>query len=54
MSTRFGRLAQSFERYKVYRTTLNELNNLGDRELNDLGLQRSNFREIARNAAYRR
>ncbi|MEM7720359.1 MAG: DUF1127 domain-containing protein [Pseudomonadota bacterium] len=54
MGTPFGRLAQSFEQYKVYRTTLNELNNLGDREINDLGLKRSEFRTIAHKAAYRR
>lgn len=52
MGTRFDGLAQSFSRYKSYRETLSELNVLGDRELNDLGLRRSEFRTIARKAAY--
>ena len=52
MSTRFDKLAQSYTRYRKYRDTLSELNHLGDRELNDLGLHRSQFRTIARNAAY--
>lgn len=52
MGTRFDSIAQSFARYRTYRETLGELNNLGDRELHDLGLRRSEFRTIARKAAY--
>lgn len=52
MGTRFDGLAQSFARYRTYRVTLSELNNLGDREVDDLGLRRSEFRTIARKAAY--
>lgn len=52
MSTRFDGFAQSFSRYRKYRETLSELNVLGDRELEDLGLRRSEFRKIAHQAAY--
>ncbi len=52
MGTRFDGLAQTFSRYRAYRQTLNELHDLGDRELDDLGLSRSEFRAIARKAAY--
>ncbi len=52
MGTRFNSLAQSFARYRKYRDTLNELEHLSERELDDLGLHRSNVRQIARQAAY--
>ncbi|MEO1536482.1 MAG: DUF1127 domain-containing protein [Pseudomonadota bacterium] len=52
MGTGFGTIAQSFRRYRTYQTTLSELNTLGDREVQDLGLNRSDFRMIARKAAY--
>ena len=54
MSTGFDTIAQSFRRYRTYQTTLSELNALGDRELQDLGLNRAEFRKIARKAAYGR
>lgn len=38
--------------YSVYRTTLRELQNLSERELNDLGINRANIRSIAYQAAY--
>lgn len=53
MGIRFGGLAQSYNRFRKYHETLNELNNLGDRELADLGLNRSQFRKIAQDAATR-
>ncbi|QFU09294.1 hypothetical protein PARPLA_02258 [Rhodobacteraceae bacterium THAF1] len=49
--TRAG-LRQRFEAWKVYRRTLNELSQLSDRELNDLGLHRSAIRGIALESAY--
>ena len=52
MGTRFDGIAHRFARYRTYRETLNELDQLSDRELTDLGLERARFREIARNAAY--
>ena len=39
-------------RRKVYRQTVNELSALSDRELADLGLNRSEIRRIAYQAAY--
>lgn len=55
-TTRFtgfaGGLAQRFARYQTYRTTLNELQALNDRELADLGVSRGMIRSIAYQAAY--
>lgn len=45
-------LAAKLARRKVYRQTLNELMSLSDRELNDLGLNRSVLRSVAYQAAY--
>ncbi|MBF9043837.1 DUF1127 domain-containing protein [Rhodobacterales bacterium HKCCE4037] len=44
--------AQAYSNWRVYRTTLNELNQLSDREMADLGLHRSMVRRIALEAAY--
>ncbi|MEM6386121.1 MAG: DUF1127 domain-containing protein [Pseudomonadota bacterium] len=54
MSTGLGTIAQTFQRYRKYQSTMSELHALGDRELQDLGLSRSKFRELARRAAYER
>ena len=48
----FGGIAERFARYSTYRTTLNELSALSDRELVDLGISRSEVRSIAYRAAY--
>ena len=48
----FADLTERVARYRVYRSTLAELNELGDRELNDLGISRSGIRSIAYKAAY--
>ena len=37
---------------RLYRRTLRELNDLSDRELNDLGLSRSSVRAAAHGAVY--
>lgn len=46
-------LAASFAQYKVYSSTVNELSNLSDRDLNDLGVHRSAIKGIAIEAAYK-
>ncbi len=48
----FGQLGQSWQRYRLYRRTLDELSGLSNRELADLGLSRSGIRAIAYDAAY--
>ena len=47
-----GDLTQRVERYKTYRRTLDDLSELSDRELVDLGLSRSMLRAVAYKAAY--
>ena len=41
-----------FAQYRVYRKTLSELGELSNRELADLGLNRSMLKRIALEAAY--
>lgn len=36
-----------YKRYRIYRTTFNEMNLLSNRELKDLGLHRAGLREVA-------
>ena len=45
-------LRTRLEQRKIYRETLRELMTLSDRELNDLGLNRSTIRRVAWQAAY--
>lgn len=47
-------LADRMIRRRVYRTTVNELSNLSTRELADLGINPSQIRSIAYEAAYRK
>ena len=42
--------ATRYRSYRLYRETLNELSGLSDRELADLGLHRSQIRDVARSA----
>ena len=44
-------LKAKFDRYRLYRQTLNELSALGNRELADLGLNRSMLKRVAYQAA---
>lgn len=44
-------LAKRRRANRIYRQTFNELAQLGNRELSDLGISRSNIRFIAREAA---
>jgi uncharacterized protein YjiS (DUF1127 family) len=44
--------AEAYAAWRVYRNTVNELQDLSDRDLNDLGIARSQIRAIAMDAAY--
>ncbi|MBT0956227.1 DUF1127 domain-containing protein [Alphaproteobacteria bacterium KMM 3653] len=48
----FARYQANRELKKAYRATLNELQELSNRELSDLGMHRSNLRSIAYQAVY--
>jgi uncharacterized protein YjiS (DUF1127 family) len=45
-------LTERYTKYSVYRATVAELDALTDRELADLGLHRSQLRDVAYEAAY--
>lgn len=45
-------LKAAYARSKAYRTTMNELSSLGDRELRDLGIARSEIKSLAMEATY--
>lgn len=47
-------VSERVAQYNTYRTTLSELSNLSDRELNDLGIDRTMIRSIAHEAAYQK
>ena len=47
-----AKLAERFAQYKTYRATINELSDLNDRELSDLGISRSMIKRIAIETAY--
>lgn len=48
----FAAIKEAIARRKVYNQTLNELRQLSNRELNDLGLSRSVITRVAAEAAY--
>lgn len=52
LSATYDFLRERYARYRTYRRTLNELGELSERELNDLGLNRSMLRACAYEAAY--
>ena len=43
-------MARSFNNWRKYRQTVNELDRMSARELNDLGIERSEIRAVARAA----
>jgi uncharacterized protein YjiS (DUF1127 family) len=43
-------LLSDFRRWRMERQTMDALSNLSDRELDDLGIRRSQLREVARRA----
>ena len=45
-------LADRVNKYRLYRSTVAELGQLNERELNDLGLSSSDIAAVARAAAY--
>ncbi|RDE09307.1 DUF1127 domain-containing protein [Pelagibacterium lacus] len=44
-------IRKTFKRWSAYKQTVRELNALGNRELNDLGIARSDIERIARDHA---
>lgn len=44
-------LIRAFRAWRRYNASLNELNRLGDRELADIGLSRSDIPRVARESA---
>ena len=52
MAARIAVWKEQMEQRAQYRATVRELNDLSDRELNDLGLGRSSIRFVARMAVY--
>ena len=50
--SRWPELSARLALYRKYRATLEELDMLTDRELADIGMHRSNIREIARAHVY--
>ncbi|MFS4437807.1 DUF1127 domain-containing protein [Paracoccaceae bacterium GXU_MW_L88] len=48
----FANLKMRLEAFRKYQRTLNELRDLSDRELADLGIARGELRAIAHEAAY--
>jgi uncharacterized protein YjiS (DUF1127 family) len=49
----FTNLVRLFQSWKRYNKSLNELNRLGDRELADIGLSRSDIPRVAWGASHR-
>jgi uncharacterized protein YjiS (DUF1127 family) len=48
-----SKLVARYKAYRLYRETFDGLNALSNRELADLGLNRSELRAVAQEAAYR-
>lgn len=49
-----ARIRKALADHRTYRTTLHELAQLSDRDLNDLGISRHAIRAIARESVYGR
>jgi uncharacterized protein YjiS (DUF1127 family) len=49
----FAHLVRFIREWKRYNRSLSELNRLGDRELADIGISRSDIQRVAWNAAHR-
>lgn len=46
------KLLRSFSNWRRYRATVNELSRLSTRELNDVGIRRSDIYSVARRAVH--
>ncbi|HEY1473868.1 MAG TPA: DUF1127 domain-containing protein [Pseudolabrys sp.] len=53
-TTMFAALVRFVREWKRYNQSLNELSRLGDRELADIGINRSEIQRVAWNAAHQR
>lgn len=53
ISAFFADMAERAERRRIYHVTQNELYSLSSRDLADLGINRSNIKSIAYEAAYK-
>ena len=51
--TMFAALVRFIQEWKRYNQSINELSRLGDRELADIGISRSDIPRVAWNAAHR-
>ena len=49
----FASIVRAFQQWKRYHQSLNELSRLGDRELADIGVSRSDIERLAWNSAHR-
>ncbi len=48
----FAKIRKAMADYRLYRATLEELDQLSDRDLSDLGISRASVRDIARESVY--
>lgn len=49
----FESIAKNYRQWRTYRDTVDELNRLSNRDLNDLGISRADITFVARKAANR-
>lgn len=50
----FSTLVEMFSKYSMYRSTYNDLSRMTNEQLRDIGLDRSNIEEVARDSTYGR
>lgn len=53
IGTAFDALATRYKKHRLYRETFDGLSALSNRELTDLGLNRSELRRVSREASHR-
>ena len=52
LSTVFSNIVTSYNRYRIYKQTVKELNAMSDRDLHDIGLSRYEIEDLAYESAY--